>query len=91
HLSCLSLLCCAAVLLDALPVLMAQDIAWRDETTAQRLYEAGVKDHNPKELRKLVDQPLAGKWRDKALLALGDMAFESGNFAAARYYWKRVM
>ena len=37
------------------------------------------------------DQAFASSWGDKALLALGEMALESGDFAAARWYWERIL
>ena len=42
-------------------------------------------------LLNVVEQTFASSWGDKALLALGDLAFESGDFAAARWYWERII
>ena len=39
----------------------------------------------------MVERAFAGSWGDNALLALGDMALESGDYTAARWYWERII
>ena len=63
----------------------------RVDPQARKWYEDGVANHEPRLLIKVVEQAFAGSWGDKALLALGDMALESGDYTAARWYWERII
>jgi len=42
-------------------------------------------------LLKVVEQAFASSWGDDALAALGEMALESGDCAAARSYWEKII
>ena len=57
---------------------------------AQKTYEEGVATLNRQALRNVVEQSFASAWGDRALLALGDMALEAGDYASARWYWERI-
>ena len=63
----------------------------RVDPTAERWYADGVARHDRKLLEKVVGQAFASSWGDKALLALGEMALEAGDYAAARWYWERIV
>ena len=63
----------------------------RVDPQARKWYEDGVANHDPRLLRKVIEQAFAGSWGDDALLALGDMALESGDYTAARWYWERII
>ncbi len=63
----------------------------RIDPVARKWYEDGVANHDPRLLRKVVEQAFASSWGDDALLALGDMALESGDYTAARWYWERII
>ena len=63
----------------------------RVDPGTRKWYEDGVANHDPRLLKKVVDEAFAGSWGDDALLALGDMALESGNYTAARWYWERII
>jgi len=63
----------------------------RADPAAREWYEAGMADRDPRPLQKIVDQAFASGWGDDALLALGDMALEAADFAAARWYWERII
>ena len=63
----------------------------RIDPVARKWYEDGIANHDPRPLRKVVQQAFAGSWGDEALLALGDMALESGDYTAARWYWERII
>jgi hypothetical protein len=63
----------------------------RVDPQARKWYENGVANHDPRLLRKVIEQAFAGSWGDQALLALGDMTFESGDYPAARWYWERII
>ncbi len=54
-------------------------------------YEQGIADRDPKPLRNIVDQAFASSFGDDALMALGEIALESGDFAAARWNWERII
>jgi len=58
---------------------------------AQKWYEEGVARRDPQRLLDVVDHALAGSWGDNALMALGEMALESGDYAAARAYWEKII
>jgi outer membrane protein assembly factor BamB len=58
---------------------------------AQKWYRQGMAERNRRLLQKIVDQAFASRYGDKALMALGDMALEAGDFAAARWYWERIV
>ncbi len=38
-----------------------------------------------------MEQAFASSWGDDALLALGEMALESADYASARWYWERII
>jgi len=61
------------------------------DPASRKWYEEGIANHDPRPLKKIVEQAFAGSWGDKALLALGDMALESGDYAAARWHWERIV
>ena len=63
----------------------------RVDPVARKWYEDGLANHDPRLLRKVVEQAFASSWGDDALLALGDMALESGDYATARWYWERII
>jgi outer membrane protein assembly factor BamB len=63
----------------------------RVDPVARKWYEEGRADHDMRLLRKVVEQAFAGSWGDDALLALGDMALESGDYPTARWYWERII
>jgi outer membrane protein assembly factor BamB len=61
------------------------------DPVSRKWYEEGIAEHDPRLLRKVVDQAFAGSWGDDALLALGDMAIESGDYTGARWHWERII
>ena len=63
----------------------------RVDPVAQKWYQQGLAERNGKWLQKIVDQAFASRYGDQALLALGEMALEAGDFAAARWYWERIV
>ncbi len=77
--------------LAALPPEALRLYRGRVDPMAQKWYERGIADHDRQWLQRVVDQALASSWGDDALMALGEMAFESGDFAAARWYWERIV
>jgi outer membrane protein assembly factor BamB/tetratricopeptide (TPR) repeat protein len=63
----------------------------RVDGQAQKLYEAGKAQNDPRRLTELLDFAYASRWADDALLTLGDLALESGDPAAARAYWEQLL
>jgi outer membrane protein assembly factor BamB len=77
--------------LASLPAEALKLYRFRVDPRARKWYEEGVANHDPRPLRKVVEQAFAGSWGDDALLALGDMALESGDYATARWHWERII
>ena len=63
----------------------------RVDPKAQEWYETGVAQRQSNLLWNVVDQAFASSYSDKALLALGEMALESGDAASARWCWQRIL
>ena len=63
----------------------------RIDPVAQKWYEAGIAKRDDALLWKVVDQAFASSCGDKALSALGEMAFESGDYPTARWCWERIV
>ena len=76
----------AALPTDALKLYRA-----RVDPIAQKWYEQGIAERNARLLMNVVEQTFASRFGDKALLALGDMALESGDYETARWHWERIV
>ena len=63
----------------------------RVDPLAQKWYEDGIARRDRGLLLNVVEQTLASSWGDDALMALGEMALESGEYASARYFWERII
>jgi outer membrane protein assembly factor BamB len=63
----------------------------RVDPLARKWYEEGIAAHDRQLLGSVVQQALASSWGDRALMALGEMALESGDYAAARGHWERIV
>lgn len=81
---------CQWVLISLPPEGLAQ-YRRRVDAEARRLYEEGVTHRDVRRLRKVVERYLASRWADDALDALGEIALESGDPAAARSFWERIV
>jgi len=57
---------------------------------AQRWYREAIAERDEKKLRRVVDESFCSSWGDDALLALGEMALERADFAAARRWWEQI-
>jgi hypothetical protein len=77
--------------LAALPAEALKLYRARVDSIAQKWYEQGIAERDRGLLRNVVEQAFASSYGDDALLALGEMAFESGNYAAARSQWERIV
>jgi cellulose synthase operon protein C len=77
--------------LAALPAEALKLYRGRVDAAAKKWYEDGTANRDRRALQNVVDRYFASSWGDKALLALGELAMESGDFAAARWHWQRII
>ena len=63
----------------------------RVDPLARKWYEEGIANRNRRRLLDVVDQAFASSWGDNALYALGEMALETADYAAARSYWEKAI
>lgn len=63
----------------------------RIDPLARGWYERGIARRDRHLLEQVVEQALASRWSDKALLALGEIWLEEGDYAAARAAWERIL
>ncbi|NUQ61701.1 MAG: PQQ-like beta-propeller repeat protein [Pirellulales bacterium] len=63
----------------------------RVDSAARAWYEQGVAQRDCRRLLDVTDQMLASSWGDNALFALGEIALEQGDCAAARAYWEKAV
>lgn len=63
----------------------------RVDAQAQKWYEQGIAGRDRRLLLDVVDKMLASSWGDDALVALGEIALEQGQFALARAYWEKAI
>ncbi|MBU4399894.1 MAG: PQQ-binding-like beta-propeller repeat protein [Planctomycetes bacterium] len=61
------------------------------DTVARQWYEQGVAERNHRLLQQVVDRAFAGTYGDDALMALGEINLESGDYVAARWCWRRIL
>jgi hypothetical protein len=74
--------------LARLPLTALQRYRERAEGLARRRLEQGLANRDPRLLRQVVDGALATSAGEKALDALGDLAFERGSYAEAESWWR---
>jgi outer membrane protein assembly factor BamB len=77
--------------LASLPPDALQLYRGRVDAMAEKWYREGLANHDRRLLENVVEQAFASSWGDDALLALGDLACEAGDYAAARWYWERIV
>jgi outer membrane protein assembly factor BamB len=63
----------------------------RIDPLAAKWYEQGIAARDSALLSNVVQQALASSWADEALNALGEIALESADYAAARAYWEKII
>jgi outer membrane protein assembly factor BamB len=63
----------------------------RVDPQARRWFEQGVAQRDTGLLRNVVEQLLCSSWGDDALLALGEIALEQGDYGNARGYWEKIL
>jgi hypothetical protein len=75
----------------ALPAEALELYRGRVDPLAGKWYADGIAAHDVGRLRQIVDQTFCSSWGDDALWALGEMALERGEHAAARGYWEALI
>lgn len=63
----------------------------RVDPSAVRWYREGVEHRDRRRLLDVIEHALASSWGDNALMALGEMALESGDYAGARAFWEKII
>lgn len=77
--------------LARLPPDMLRAYRRRIDPLAEKWFQQGLANHDEQLLEDVAEQALASSYGDKALLALGEMALEAGDFTSARWYWERIL
>jgi outer membrane protein assembly factor BamB len=62
----------------------------RVDRQAEQSFREGVSTRDEELLRRIVDQHFCSSWGDDALLALGEIALERADYAAARHWWGQI-
>lgn len=62
----------------------------RVDATAQRWYQEGVTNRDERRLSRIADEMFCSSWGDDALMALGELALERGDYATARRAWEQI-
>jgi outer membrane protein assembly factor BamB len=76
------------VRLAALPLPGLEAYRRRVDRQAGRGLRQGTAERDPEVLRRVVDEAFCSRAGDQALDMLGDLAFECGDFAGARGWWR---
>lgn len=63
----------------------------RVDPIARQWYEEGRARRDRQPLARVVAQAFASSWGDDALMALGEMALEQGDYTSARWHWERIV
>ncbi len=77
--------------LAALPPEALKRYRGRIDPLAKRWYDEGLAGRNRALLRNVVQQAFASSYGDRALMALGELALESADYAEARWCWQRIV
>lgn len=63
----------------------------RVDALAEKWYRDGIEKHDRASLANVVNQLFCSSWGDDALLALGEMALEQGEYSVARGAWEKIV
>jgi outer membrane protein assembly factor BamB len=78
-------------ILAQLPAEVLQNYQDQLDVPARKLLDTAKKTRNPASLRQLLDRYFVSRPADEALLLLGDLLFEQGEFRAAELQWRRLL
>ncbi len=62
----------------------------RVDPVAEPWYREGVANRDARLLQRVVDELYCSSWGDDALMALGELALERGEYAEARHDWEQL-
>ena len=62
----------------------------RVDSIAERWFREGIERLDESLLRRVTNEMFASSYGDDALLALGELALQRGDTAAARRHWRRI-
>ncbi len=62
----------------------------RVDPAVEKLYREGLASRDEGLLRRVVDESFCSSWGDDALMALGELALERGDYASARRAWEQI-
>jgi hypothetical protein len=62
----------------------------RVDPLAERWFREGVSGRDETMLRRVVNELFCSSWGDDALMALGELVLERGDYAAARRFWEQM-
>jgi putative pyrroloquinoline-quinone binding quinoprotein len=62
----------------------------RVDPAAEKLYRDGLANRDESLLRRIVDESFCSSWGDDALMVLGELALEHGDYASARRAWEQI-
>ncbi len=62
----------------------------RADPPAEQMYREGVANRDERQLRQVVDDWFCSSWGDDALLVLGELALERGDYETARRTWEQI-
>jgi outer membrane protein assembly factor BamB len=63
----------------------------RTDEPARKLLDAGTRDRDPRPLWQLLDRYFISRPAEGALMLLGDLLFERGEFRTAEVLWRRLL
>jgi len=62
----------------------------RVDALAEQWFRDAIASRDEQLLRRVVDESFCSSWGDDALLALGELALERGDYASARRNWEQI-
>jgi outer membrane protein assembly factor BamB len=78
-------------ILAKLPATALKSYQDRIDEPARKLLAAGQQNRDPKPLQQLLDRYFVSRSSEAALLLLGDLLFERGEFRSAELAWRRLL
>jgi outer membrane protein assembly factor BamB len=62
----------------------------RVDASAEQMYRDAIANRDEGQLRRIIDESFCSSWGDDALMALGELALERGDYASARRSWEQI-
>ncbi|NOZ41080.1 MAG: PQQ-like beta-propeller repeat protein, partial [Planctomycetes bacterium] len=60
------------------------------DATAKSVYRQGIENRDQAQLQQVIDKYFCSNWGDDALLALGELALQRGDYQTARNAWLQI-